>query len=305
MHPVCILFGLENINYCERHLALIISVIKEFDEIKRNKETTWIPIDFEVWNQTIKNKRISYLTKLSEYLPYLSTLNKSDDLPDYFGQAYSIVSKEIGEALYNNNYELFAKLFKTLLPVSILTSDSLRKDAQNKKLNDTWQIKVSNQTIFDILEISALGLIYSAIYDNYSYQYFILESWNKYLDVINVNAYEGYEITLIQQIATRYSLSKNSSYGMELNYEIKHQRKLQLLNKFKELKINITRENISKQSILTVNDIIVENPLIRLIYPINHDFSFDFDFKEIFLELYILCRLSSVNIKKEYRRKIF
>ena len=297
----CQLLGIENLTFQNKHFERTFEIIRNFDVLKKNVDTTWIPLNFDIWTDNFTKIRISYLVDLSGNLLYLTYLKKSDELPDIFGQAYSIISKELNEAMFYKNSSLFSTLFNTFLPSAIIAAENLLKEAKVKDQSIDWQIKVSNQTIFDLLDICGIALIYSELYNDDSYKMTIFSTWDRYFELMNSQD-PIYERRSIESFVLRYSMAQNHLYGMDLNFEQKELRKQLLRRKFKELHLISEFDIFNHKLEIKKNDYIIDNPLLELICPRDEYFSFYYDFSEIFLELFLLCRLSSKDINVGYRK---
>lgn len=294
------LLALANLSMQSKHLGHSFAIIKEAETLKINKEITRLPIEFKKFTSQFLGIRKNYIKDISKNLFSLSLISKSDKIPDIFGQSYSIISKEISMALNTCDFEYFSTLYSSLLPTSLIFTENLFNEAQELSYTDVWQIKYSNQTIFNLLEISGLAYIYSELYEDKRFVNHVYSEWDKYFNKMeNINS--GYEKNTILNIVIRYAFSQRRNYGLDQNFEMSVNRKRGLLNKLEEMNL-ISDYPKQYESSKKKNNKLFQNPILEIVIPQQLQSSFFHDFKEIFIELFLLCRVNAKEIEPTYQR---
>jgi hypothetical protein len=120
------------------------------------------------------------MIKYAKLIPFLSQIEKRDEMPDYFGRAVHVVGEHCFNALQDNKIDDFKELFPFYFMGSLSEHDILRKTTQD------WQVEQKllalSGPIIDLCHLSGYALLFAEFHHN---QQLWIESktfWDKYLE---------------------------------------------------------------------------------------------------------------------------
>jgi len=170
--------GLECSDKLCRTLRELQSACEQFCKLNRSKEWEWPTLDWAVVEKGVITVRELLIGSLAKAAPFLAIVD-GENLPDYFGQAYSVVADECLTAIIRGNENRFSTLFPSLFATSLLAFDKLRE----KFLSDSRNIRLAAGPFLDLLALSGYAAIFSAL-DNKSFDAVATKSWDAYFTKI-------------------------------------------------------------------------------------------------------------------------
>ena len=149
-------------------------------EFKKVLDLPWVEIDFEKEQELINSYRKEAVNKLTQLLPDLSDKAESEEIPDYFGQAYTFGVEACHQACAEDDPERFEKLFTSVFFGSIAAFERTRRQT------DGWakesQIMFSSEPIEDLLNLSGYAKLYAELHENNALWKVCEAVWDRYLE---------------------------------------------------------------------------------------------------------------------------
>lgn len=166
------------------------------EQFRQAKDLPWIDIDFDAEQHAVELYNKDAVDKLIYLLPTLMRLKPGEqDLPDYFGQAYTFGVEACYQACLDNERDRFKKIFPSVFYGALSAYESTRKKV------DGWteQSKVIYHTepLEDLLCLSGYAKLYAELYQVPDLWKVCEDIWNSYLGIPNAKD----RITLIVAIA--------------------------------------------------------------------------------------------------------
>jgi hypothetical protein len=168
--------GLEACSKCSDQFSTLEQLVDRLTKLDFSKNWEWPKIDWAEHQQKIqklRNRLIAYLSRSSLLLDETVT---DDRLPDYFGQAYSIIANECLLALFMGDKTRFDELFVKYFHIALKASERLR---QRFLANDARNIWVSGDPVIDLLAISGYALLATEL-DGVPFKDTVVQRWEAY-----------------------------------------------------------------------------------------------------------------------------
>jgi hypothetical protein len=121
--------------------------------------------------------RIRLVIALGQALPALATLPQSEQWPDYFGLAYSVLSQEAYISMATGDEALFQKIIPSVF-IACLSAPGRVAD-QLQDIDAKMRFIYSTEPVEDILELSGYAIIYSEL-DGKTFWDTMRALWNDY-----------------------------------------------------------------------------------------------------------------------------
>jgi len=172
--------GLEACNKFSFHFAVAKQCVENLEKMRRLQDIPWPSLDWSKYEQRINSVRERLVVSLSRILPALSKLPRNQ-LPDYFGHAYSIVANECYSALTNSNETLFEKIFREFFDAGLAANR--RIVSSTEIFDDKLRLGLSAQPLIEMFEISGYALIYSEL-DEKKYWPLVTSIWDDYFQSV-------------------------------------------------------------------------------------------------------------------------
>lgn len=171
------------LEFCSKYQMCISVVAKIFSNLSvHNKQfdlewPTFDPRREQSEAETFQNNATDKMTRL---LPQLG-VNPSpgEDLPDYFGQAFTFGVEACYQAVEANNVGRFKNLFPSVFIGSIAAFNTTRDDT--KGWDEKSQIVFSSEPLTDLIEISGFAKLYAELYQNQELWEACKSVWDRYL----------------------------------------------------------------------------------------------------------------------------
>ena len=135
-------------------------------EFKEVLDLPWVEIDFEEEQELINSYNKEAIDKLTQLLPDLSgeTNLELEEIPDYFGQAYTFGVEACYQACGENDPERLDKLFPSVFFGAITAFEKTRRKT------DGWaeesQLLFSSEPVEDLLSLSGYAKLYAELHRN-------------------------------------------------------------------------------------------------------------------------------------------
>jgi hypothetical protein len=172
--------GLEMCEKLAFHLGKIREVVDSFEIFRRVSDLPWPVIDWSDLGRRSDAVRTRLLNSLARVAPFLATLPRSPALPDYFGQAYSVLAQETYGAMAMRRSALFDTLFPVLSSMTIVAYEKLKSLTE---LDEETRLFLSAEPLADLFSISGFAIIYSEL-DGGSFWTTARTWWDSYLGEI-------------------------------------------------------------------------------------------------------------------------
>jgi hypothetical protein len=170
--------GLEYADKLSRTVRELHCACDAFSKFNRSKEWEWPTFDWAVLYTKIVVVRDKLVDALAEAAPQLAAVD-GENLPDYFGQAYSVLADECLAAMIAGNEKRFSVLFPRLFASTLLAFDKLRQ----KLASNVRSIRLSAAPLVDLLALSGYGCMFSAL-DGKGFESIVTRLWDAYFTAI-------------------------------------------------------------------------------------------------------------------------
>ncbi|KAB2881547.1 hypothetical protein F9K33_00375 [bacterium] len=270
------------------HLKTIKSQMEDFKKFKIQDDVVWPADIFDQIIMEINSRSRNTIVEMSKSLSPLVKLNLPETIPDLFGQAYFSVSQEVFDRMSKNDSDCFEDIFRAFFDASMDFKVILRESGN---LQFYRQILVS-QPIIELLRLSGLCFIYTDLIGNSTFRDSCINTWDNYLAKISGGSNEV-ETNALKTIFEDYQNWKNDN-SIKPNFQEDYRRQIILAQKLDELGL-LKKEFQYPRSMQSQNSDWSE--LIRAVASLFHfNHLIIHDFSDIFVELYLGCRLASKNV---------
>lgn len=171
------------LEFCSKYQMCVSVVGKTFDKLaSHNKQTDfdWPSFNLEDEQNQAEEFQKRAIDKMTRTLPQLgSNPTAGEDLPDYFGQAFTFGVEACYRACEDNDFERFKSIFPSVFVGSIVAFNTTRDDT--KGWLEQSQIIFSSEPLTDLIEISGYAKLYSELYQNPELWNLCKFVWEKYL----------------------------------------------------------------------------------------------------------------------------
>lgn len=171
--------GLEACDKFIHHLDIIKACFDHFSEFHRVQDIPWPSPAWEDFTKrmlAVRERLISYLAVASISL---AKMPSKQDLPDYFGQCFSVLAEECISAMTAANEKLFRLIFPAFFNAALAAHERLRSQLGGR--TDQAAMIFMTEPIEDLLHISGYALVYTEL-DGNKYWDIVKELWDRYLD---------------------------------------------------------------------------------------------------------------------------
>lgn len=152
--------GLEGCSKLGNAFAQLSELHKGYQALNRSKEFEWPAID---WNDLIKQAsrlRDRLTVLLAKCVGELGKTDSSDDLPDFFGEAYSFVADGCFDAALVGDETLFNELFPRFFDAALKATDRLRR----RFAADSQRAILMTDPLTDLAAVSGYALVLSEVH---------------------------------------------------------------------------------------------------------------------------------------------
>jgi hypothetical protein len=171
------------LEFCSKYQMCISVMAKTFTALAiHNKQfdLEWPTFDSEKEQTDAETFQNNATDKMTRLLPQLgANPSPGEDLPDYFGQAFTFGVEACYQAVEANNVERFKNLFPSVFVGSIVAFNTTRDDT--KGWNEKSQIVFSSEPLTDLIEISGYAKLYAELFQNQELWEACKSVWDRYL----------------------------------------------------------------------------------------------------------------------------
>lgn len=201
-------------------------------KLRQVKDLPWIEIDFEIEKNAIESINKEAVDKLIYLLPILNQLQPtSQEMPDYFGQAYTFGVEACYQACINNEQERFKMIFPPVFLGAIAAYESARKKV------DGWlqesQIIFSTEPLEDLLCLSGYAKIYAELHENQELWKVCEDTWELYLSTIDAKQFLSFISLTAEFRDSQFKIMPKAT--LRINWDTQFNHKLQELGLIRDL----------------------------------------------------------------------
>jgi hypothetical protein len=153
--------GLEACEKFRVHLREIKKCFNQLVDLQRVENITWPIIEWDNLDKRINDVNEKLFIAFAQTIPISAKFPQPGKWPDYFGQAYCVLSDRCSQAMFRDNELLFQKIFPPFFNSCSLAYD--RTLDQLRGYDETIRFDFSTESIEDMLEISGYAIIYSEL----------------------------------------------------------------------------------------------------------------------------------------------
>ena len=168
--------GLEACSKCSHQFREIEALVGRLEKLNCSKDLRWPEIDWKDIQERIGSLRKRLIACLSRSSLLLDQFPSDDRLPDYFGQAYSIIADDCIIALLTSDKERFDDLFGKYFALALKASQRLRDRFLAKDSQNLW---VSGDPVIDLLAISGYAILATEL-DGVRFIDSVTQRWDAY-----------------------------------------------------------------------------------------------------------------------------
>lgn len=170
--------GLEACSKFAFHLDQFEACFQRLDELRRVEDIPWESVEWEKLGERIGAVRKRLVLAHAKCLPKLAQMPRSEDRPDYFGHAYTILAEESYHAMAQGDEELFKKIFPPLFVGCLSANNRLSQQLRNR--DTTTSLIFSTEPLADLLTLSGHAIIHSELHGK-GYWRVVKRLWDEYV----------------------------------------------------------------------------------------------------------------------------
>jgi hypothetical protein len=189
--------GLETCAKTGGALEMYEKQVASLSTLDRSKDYTWPTQNWDALHERIENSRQSMIIMLAQIAGHLSELSETSSVPDYFGQAYSLVADECLHSLASDNLRLFTVLFPPLVGMASSASGRIRENLQQFP---NPNLTLVGEPYLDLMAISGYAALYTDLH-NAPFWPIVTDTWDRLLSAVPQPA-TGF-VTALSQLTQR------------------------------------------------------------------------------------------------------
>jgi hypothetical protein len=151
---------------CEKAAAVLLpetrTTFEGLASLNTIADTRWPTPDWAALAETVKNTRTRLLLILAQSASSLDAVPRRGALPDYFGQAYFILTQATYDALADGDVEQARQLFPRFFFFALAAADRLRRDPGQTA--NRYGLILSTEPVRDLLDVSGYGRLYQEVH---------------------------------------------------------------------------------------------------------------------------------------------
>jgi hypothetical protein len=171
--------GLESAWKLERHLPHWRAALEALHARGERVDFHRPEWDWDAWSDQVEAMGVQIQLAITRSIPGLSELERSDEIPDYLGQAVHLSAEACIDALRVGDIERFRPLFAAYFYGALLVTERVREAVQGQRPEQavTWM----TQPVLDAVDLSGYALIYSELHQNPALWDVCRDIWDAYL----------------------------------------------------------------------------------------------------------------------------
>jgi hypothetical protein len=167
---------------CEKfkaHLGFAEGWVARLDKFKKNPDADWPVVPWTVLQDSVTKIQKHLTLTGAENFKGLLDLRQDQAGPDFFGQAYAIVTRDAFEAMATGDVSYFENLFPKFFTGALLTFGDLQRAAVSD--GDNTVLPLLADPISDLAAISGYAKFFSEL-DNRTFWPVVEFTWTRYLE---------------------------------------------------------------------------------------------------------------------------
>src|SRR5579872_322869 len=177
---------LEYLNKFQHFLPKLKERMIEYKTFHCISDLKWPEFDFDASEKKIDEFYKKAMIQMANLLPSLSAIERTNENPDYFGQAYTFTVEECYKALSTNDIDQFKAIFPKVFLACLSAYDKTRREVADWD-NPESQIIYTSEPLIDLLELSSYAKIYAELYPNSELWGTCKQYWDTYLSGENAH----------------------------------------------------------------------------------------------------------------------
>jgi hypothetical protein len=171
--------GLEMCSKLSTNLQVMEQACANLREARRIQDMPWPREDWAAAQTRVEALRERIVQNIAELSFPLSAIERSEDLPDYFGHCYAVLAEESSASMCAGNELLFQKVFPPLFLAALRATEQEREKVGEAP--SLPSLVRAADPLRDLLYLSGLALMHSRI-DSKGYWRVVTRLWDRYLD---------------------------------------------------------------------------------------------------------------------------
>lgn len=164
---------------CNKFAYHFHSLEKHCQDLSKARILTDVPsvnFSWEDYQKRIESVHEQLVILFSQLLYQIMRWPRIEDLPDYFGHVYTILTEECLKAMAKGNEELFKNLFPTVFDACIAAH---KRQTELDIIDIESKFVIVADPIVDLFDLSGYSIIFQEI-DGKEYWKFVQSIWDKY-----------------------------------------------------------------------------------------------------------------------------
>jgi len=170
--------GLEACNKCKVHFEQMRTWHESICRFRRVPEIAWPEIDWGQLDKRVDTCRKRLLETYAKLAPALVSLPTSDEWPDFFGHAYTVLAQEAYEAMASGDEVLVRKLYPSFFAACFAAPGRITPLLEGQP--DRIRMVYWSESFVDLMCLSGVAMIYSEL-DGKSHWRVAKGTWDSHL----------------------------------------------------------------------------------------------------------------------------
>ncbi|HUU89226.1 MAG TPA: hypothetical protein VMX17_15940 [Candidatus Glassbacteria bacterium] len=171
--------GLEMCSKMRANFADIKVLLEDLEKTRINKELPWPEWNCDKIEAEIDKAHDKLVEIMAKCLPEISIIERRENYPDLFGQAYCTICEECYQAMIMNKFDKFKNLFPILFNSSLTAHEKLKDELTDWYPETATAISIG--PLLDILEISGYVKLFSELSNIPEMWRICCKTWDDYL----------------------------------------------------------------------------------------------------------------------------
>jgi len=153
--------GLEACNKCDAHFEQMRTWHGAISQFRRVPEIAWPEIDWGQLGERVDKCRKRLLETYAKLAPALVSLPTSDEWPDFFGHAYTVLAQKAYEAMASGDEALVTKLYPSFFAACLAAPSRISPllEGQSDRIRTIYW----SESFVDLMCLSGVAIIYSEL----------------------------------------------------------------------------------------------------------------------------------------------
>jgi len=160
------------------HLGEFERCLERVGTLRRASDIPWRETDWSGEQARVKEVRTKLLVLMAGAAADLGRHPTGGDIPDYFGNAYTVLAEESLRTMLDGDIDTFRRLFPALFMTSLSAHERLQTELKDHE--ERARIVFSTETLEDLLDISGYAAILNDVGRSESWAT-VKEIWDRYL----------------------------------------------------------------------------------------------------------------------------